>query len=154
MKMRKQKTAMMRARGFSLIGAVFLLVALGGLAAAMVQFSSMQHESSALDIQGAQAYQAARAGIEWGLYQQLQPVPAPAGCFNPNPSSFSLPAGSALAGFSVTVTCVVTSDAIAAGVVVNRKQITAVACNLPAAGLCPNPGRPQHYVQRTIQVDI
>lgn len=59
-------------RGFALVTAIFLLVVLATLGAAMLTFSSAQHVGSALDVQGARAYQAARAGIEWGAYQALR----------------------------------------------------------------------------------
>ena len=59
-------------RGFGIVTAVFLLVVLAGLGAALVNLSTVQHTASALDVQGARAYQAARAGIEWGLYRQLR----------------------------------------------------------------------------------
>ncbi len=59
-------------KGFSLVTAIFLLVVLGGLGAAMTTFFSAQQQSSALDVMGARAHQAARAGIEWGTYQVLQ----------------------------------------------------------------------------------
>lgn len=59
-------------RGFAMVSAVFLLVVLAALGAAMLTFSSSQHASSAMDIQGAQAYQSAQAGIEWGAYQVLR----------------------------------------------------------------------------------
>jgi MSHA biogenesis protein MshP len=55
-------------RGFSLISAIFLLVVLAGLGAAMVSFSTMQNQSLALDVMGSRAYQAANAGIEWAAY--------------------------------------------------------------------------------------
>jgi MSHA biogenesis protein MshP len=34
--------------------------------------STMQHHSSALDEEGAMAYQAAKSGIEWGVYQAIE----------------------------------------------------------------------------------
>jgi MSHA biogenesis protein MshP len=55
-------------RGFSIITAIFLLVVLAGLGAAMLTFSNIQHQSSAMDVLGSRAYQAARAGIEWAAY--------------------------------------------------------------------------------------
>ncbi|MBC7857308.1 MAG: agglutinin biogenesis protein MshP, partial [Burkholderiaceae bacterium] len=61
-----------RAGGASLVTAIFLLVVLAGMAAAMVNLSTSQHAASAMDVRGARAYQAARAGAEWALYQQLQ----------------------------------------------------------------------------------
>lgn len=72
--MKKTITAMRRKaqRGFSLVTAIFLLVVLAGLGAAMLTFSTAQQQSSTLDILGSRAYQASRAGIEWAAYQVVQ----------------------------------------------------------------------------------
>ena len=67
-----------RFAGFVLPSAIFLLVILAALAAFLVNISTTQNMTSAQDIQGARAYHAARAGVEWGLYQVL--VPAAAAC--------------------------------------------------------------------------
>lgn len=61
----------MKQRGFSLIMAIFLIVVLGGIAVFIGRVSTMQQQSSALDEEGAMAYQAARAGIDWGVYQAV-----------------------------------------------------------------------------------
>jgi len=50
---------------------IFLIAVLGGIAVFIGRVSTMQHQSSALDEEGAMAYQAARAGIEWGVYQAV-----------------------------------------------------------------------------------
>ena len=64
--------------GFSLITAIFILVILASLGAAIVTITGVEQTSSALDVQGSRAYQAAHAGIEWASYQllinQLGPV--------------------------------------------------------------------------------
>ena len=88
-------------RGFSIITAIFLLVVLSFLGIAMVSFSTSQHQSSAMDVMGSRAYQAARAGIEWAAYKVVnepQPALAPPGS-NINLGSL----GGTLAPFSVTV---------------------------------------------------
>lgn len=54
--------------GFSLVSAIFLLVVLAGLGAAMVSFSTAQHQSQAMDVLGSRALQAANTGIEWAAY--------------------------------------------------------------------------------------
>lgn len=92
----------MRQAGFSIVTAIFLLVVLAALGAFIVTVSGVQHTTSALDVQGARAYQASRAGIEWGLHQVLRPVAAPA-CFGPTTLTF--PTGSILDGFTTTVQC-------------------------------------------------
>ena len=138
-----------RSAGIGLVTAIFLLVVIAGLAVAMVSISSAQHIASALDVQGARAYQAARAGIEWGLFQNLR-TPGRQ-CLAS--SSFSLPATSTLNGFAVTVTCVgIPAPPSAPGLV--RFVITATACNQPAAGACPNPSNSPDYVERQLVVTI
>lgn len=90
-------------QGFSIVSAIFLLVVLSALGAFIVNISSGQHVSAAADVQGARAYQAARAGVEWGAYQVLEPDGAagPALLACPPPTTFS-----PFAGFSTTVGCV------------------------------------------------
>jgi len=89
-----------RQRGFSIVTAIFLLVVLAGLGAAMVTLSTSQQQTLAQDVQGARAYQAARAGIEWGGYQVIK---VPDAC----PASTTLNfTGTPLAGFTTVVTCV------------------------------------------------
>nr|WP_314607299.1 agglutinin biogenesis protein MshP [uncultured Janthinobacterium sp.] len=132
------------ARGFSIITAIFLLVVLSALGAALVSISTMQHAESALDVQGARAYQAARAGMEWGLYQQRVNGSCSAS------SSFALPANGALAGFSVTVRCTQTAGAVP------RFQVIATACNQPVGGVCATANATNHpdYVQRVVQAEF
>jgi MSHA biogenesis protein MshP len=136
-----------RSAGLGLVTAIFLLVVLSGMAVAMVTLSTTQNTSVALDVQGARAYQAARAGIEYGVYQALRLNSCPG---NAAPRSFALPAGSSLGTFSVTVTC----NAVANGAVV-VSQVTASACNRPnPAGACPNPSNDPDYVQRVLNVQF
>lgn len=61
-----------RERGFGAIAAILVLVILGGLAAAIVSFSSGQQVASAQDIESTRAWLAAHAGNEWGLARALQ----------------------------------------------------------------------------------
>lgn len=91
--------------GFILPSAIFLVVILAALGGYMVTLSRTSHISGALDIQGARAYQAARAGIEWAAWQvvdpqNLQPVPTP--CPAATTVTFT---GTTLAAFTVNVTC-------------------------------------------------
>lgn len=93
-------------RGFSIVTAIFLLVVLAGLGAAMLTFSNIQHQSSAMDVLGSRAYQAARAGVEWAAYQVVN---SPASSTTPAAACvLNYPLGSlggTLAPFSVTVDC-------------------------------------------------
>lgn len=94
-------------RGFAIISAIFLLVVLAGLGAAMMTFATAQHASSAMDVLGARAYQAARAGIEWGAYRAL--------INNSCAASSNVALGADLDDFTVTVQCsATTSGAITA----------------------------------------
>lgn len=140
----------LRPRGFSLVTAIFLLVVLTALGAAIARIASVQHATSALDVQGVRAYQAARAGIEWGLYQQSKGSCAPV-------ASLNLPG--TMSEFTVTVTCATTSGPAAAANL-DRWVITATACNDPIPGsltspqICPNPNGGQHYMQRVLQARL
>jgi MSHA biogenesis protein MshP len=140
-----------RNTGVGLVTAIFLLVVLSGLAVAMVAISSAQHATSALDVQGARAYQAARAGIEWGLFQSMRNESC-----TPKPGiSFALPATSSLNGFVVTVTCTTIVPAGAPAAALVRRVLNATACNMPAAnGACPNASNNPDYVERQIVVTI
>ena len=91
--------------GFALVSAIFILVILAGLGAAMVTFSGAQQTTVVMDIQSARAYQAARAGIEWGAYRALR-VPAFTCAGSPFTLSFS---GANLIGFTTQVRCTATS---------------------------------------------
>jgi MSHA biogenesis protein MshP len=126
-------------RGFSILSAIFLLVVLAFLGVAMVTFSTTQHQSSAMDVMGARAYQAARAGIEWGAYQVLQN----GGACAATTTLAAMPG--TLSGFTVTVTCVSTPHS-EAGVPVNVYQLTSTATQ-GAAGTAG-------YVERQMTVTI
>ena len=60
-------------RGFSIVTAVFLVVVLALLGAFIVNVVGLQESSTQLDVRGARAYQAARAGVEWAAWQTLDP---------------------------------------------------------------------------------
>jgi MSHA biogenesis protein MshP len=108
-----------RQRGFSIVSAIFLLVVLSALGAFMLTFSNVQQMTSAQDVQGSRAYQAARAGIEWGAYQILQNSGS---CT----ASTTVPLGGNLSGFTLIVDCSKTTTT-EAGNTVNIFQLTATA---------------------------
>lgn len=90
-----------RQSGISLVAAIFLLLLMAGLAAFMASIISATQINSAADVAGSRAYQAARAGVEWGMFQ-----------LDPNGSSSGLPSCAAatgnltaIAGHAVTVSC-------------------------------------------------
>jgi MSHA biogenesis protein MshP len=137
--------------GFSMISAIFLLVVLAGLGVAMMTISTVQHHDTALDVQGVRAYQAARAGAEWGVYRYLN---NPTSCSGTN--SFT-PPGESFTAFVVSVTCTPVNP-IAGAATTRSALITSVACNQPVAGACPlgedATARSADYVKRVVEVRL
>lgn len=129
-------------RGFSLVSAIFLLVVIAALGTFAVTLSTTQHQSAALDVMGARAYQAARAGIEWGAYQVLQGGGACAA--NTNMPAGTL--GGTLNGFAVNVACTSTPPYTEATLPVTIYQLTSTATQGTVA--TPN------YVEREMAVTI
>ncbi|RJG25824.1 pilus assembly PilX family protein [Massilia cavernae] len=146
--------AMRRSRGVGLVTAIFLLVVITALCVAMVTIYTSQQVSSTLDVQGARAYQAARAGIEWGLFKRLRQG-APCG----NTTTFAMDAGSSLNGFTVTVTCTEVGgpkNADGDETLLDRWLIRSVACNEPVNGVCLDGEgvNTPAYVQRVLEVQV
>ena len=141
------KRSLKRQAGVGLVTAIFLLVVIAGLAAAMVTIFTAQQAGSALDVQGARAYQAARAGIEWGLFRQKNGAACGVG------NSFALPAASELGTFTVTVTCTAV-DGPGGDPATRVRRLTATACNEPSGGACPAPAANLDYVERVIEVQL
>jgi MSHA biogenesis protein MshP len=135
-------SAMRSQHGFTLATAVFLLVVLGALGAFILTVSTAQHRGAALDIQGARAYQAARAGIEWGLYRSLRDNACASGAV-----TF---AGTTLEGFTANVACTAYS-ADEAGTTVTIHRIVATACNQPP---CPSAAPGEQYVERQLSATV
>lgn len=134
-------------RGFSLVSAIFLLVVIAALGTFAVTLSTTQHQSQALDVMGARAYQAARAGIEWGAYQVL---PASSAAFATScragaTSQVLAPLPNTLSGFSVNVGCSATAHSEAAATV-TIYQLTSTATQ----GTVATPD----YVERQMAVTI
>lgn len=137
-----------RQAGVSLVTAIFLLVVLSALGAAIVSLSAGQQVSSALDLTGTRAYEAARSGVEVGLFQNTQ-----AGQCAPQVSL--VPPAPTMAAFTVTVRCVVNQTANLNDGLPLVTVITATACNQPANNACPNPTPTSpDYVQRVVTVQF
>lgn len=94
-------------RGVSLVAGIFLLLLMSVLAAMLANLMSITNRNMAADIGGSRAFQAARAGAEWAMYQiyhtdenAASPYPTnPPTCINvtaPFP---------AIAGHALVVTC-------------------------------------------------
>lgn len=114
-----QISARARQRGVSVITAVFLLLLMAVLAAAIANIVSTSHVNLAADIGGARAYQAARAGAEWGIFQ-----------LDPNAQTAALPdcvgGAPAVPGHTLTVTCT-SSDYSEAGRSIRIYRIVSLA---------------------------
>lgn len=140
--------------GFSAVTAIVILVILAVLGAAIVTITGTRSTSAALDVLGSRAYQAARAGIEWGAFQIRNPEntnnPVRYDCTVPATTHIAL--AGALTGFTVSVTCSST-DATEFGNTVRIFQLVANACNIPvgaAPGTCPNTVTNFNYVERQV----
>ncbi len=97
-------------RGFALVAAVFIVVVLALLGIMMVTIGGMQRSTVSAAVQGARAYHAARAGVEWGIHQALNTAPGTMCGLDPatiTTGPFS-PAVAGLNGFSVSVVCTYT----------------------------------------------
>lgn len=142
----RKTLAAQRQRGFLVIAAVFLLVVLAGLVAYLTSVSTTSQAASAADFNSARAYQAARAGIEWGAYQVLR-VPAFATACNGAPQTSTLNLGA----FRATVTCTA-SAAITEGASTTTRayRIVSNGCN---TATCPG-AVSATYAERELSLSI
>ena len=137
-----------------MVSALFILVVLAVIGAALANVSSRMQIGSAIDLDNARAQQAARAGLEWAAWQVLRNPAPPAAA----PSCFgttSITPGGTLSGFVVTVSC---SRTPGSGTVSDGStalvfyQVSANACNIASSGACPNVAAapPPAYVERQL----
>ncbi len=150
---RQPRLSFRRARGFVLASAIFLLVILASLGAFLVNISMNLSLSSAQDVQGSRAYQAARAGIEWGLYQVLDPtnatVVAPGDPQWPNMPGCAAN-GLSIEGFAVNVTCQF-NDYSEAGLNRRIRVFSLVATAFPLGSvIVGTPGFSERQIQTTV----
>jgi MSHA biogenesis protein MshP len=113
-----------RQTGFALVAAMFVIIIIAMVVLTMMRLAGNQHGSNSLAIQQARAYQAARAGLEWGITQVTPTAGAPSCAGN---AAVNL-AGSNLSEFTVLVTCSV-SNYTDNGAPVNIYRLTATAQN-------------------------
>jgi MSHA biogenesis protein MshP len=129
-------------RGFLLPAAIFILVILAALGGYALNITSIQQATSTQDVQGARAYQAARAGVEWAAYQVLSPgTTALTNC----PAS---PSTIAVDNFSVVVSCTRSADYFEQGTdhTIAIYEVTATA----SFGTAGTTG----YIERQVQVTL
>jgi MSHA biogenesis protein MshP len=130
-------------RGMSLATAVLLLIMLSGVAAYIVSLSGSQQANAGMDAAGQRAYQAARSGTEYGVWNAIVNSACPA--------SQTLAAGSmagTLAPYTVTVTCAVTNHTEATTAIASY-TLTGTACNRAA---CPAAAPGANYVERQVSM--
>jgi MSHA biogenesis protein MshP len=94
-------------RGFALVPALFLIVAVAALAAVAIRVGGGEQQTATMALQQARALAAANSGVEWGAYQALHGGCAPSTTLNLTEA--------ALAGFNVVVTCSATTYPNGAG---------------------------------------
>ncbi|MBC7703866.1 MAG: hypothetical protein H7274_08005 [Rhodoferax sp.] len=125
------RTATRSQRGFAVVAALFLIVALAALGGFMVTISNTAQLTSAQDIQGSRAYWASRAGLEWVVAAVNATAPvAPA--TTPAPTCPTTAAPAQLDGFSLVVTCTAQTYS-EAGANIRIFQMTSVASPVGAA---------------------
>lgn len=130
-----------RQRGFALMAALFILVTLTAIGTYLLTISTGQMAAGAQDEQGGRAYEAARAGIEWGAYQVLVVSDAcPAGLQVRN-----LPNN-----FRAEVTCTSRLETEGSRQITGY-TITSTGCNGAGCGAA-NP--PATYVERRLQLTL
>ena len=137
-----------RQRGFAMGVVIALLAVLAILGTSLVVISTTQQVASALDVQGVRAYQAARGGLEWGLYHVLRT--GFGGCGGINGKSVVF--GGNLTGFRAAVTC--SSSTHEEGTAtVTMYSIISTACN---DGACPTAAAPppSGYVERQLRITV
>lgn len=145
-----------REGGFLIIAAVFLVVVLAALVGYLMTVSTTSQAASAADLNSARAYQAARAGVEWGTFQILQnPGGAFAAACGPGTTTSNRNFPSTLTAYTATVTCTGVSLTEGSSTVLFY-SIVSNACNQPTGGgACPNAAAlTSTYVEREVSLGL
>ncbi|UEG62631.1 pilus assembly protein MshP [Stutzerimonas chloritidismutans] len=119
-----------RQGGFGLVAAMFVIIVIAGAIAAMARMSETQSATSSMAIQQARAYQAARAGIEWGIHRAM--------------ADLSCEDQFTLEGFEVEVKC----DPPAAAVSLPEEDRSLHFISLQASAQYASPGSPDHVYRQ------
>jgi MSHA biogenesis protein MshP len=124
-------------QGFTLISAIFILVVLALLGSYMVRLSATQRVTTLYALQGARAYQAARAGVEWSIAR----IAIDGNCGTVNGAALTF---SGLSGFSVALACNLQSYTEVNNVDIYTVTSTSIYANYGDAD----------YVYRQLQVSL
>src|SRR5688572_11651059 len=132
-------------RGFALILAIFLIVTLAAIGIYLVTISTGQAQAVAQDVLATRAYQAARAGLERGLYQRL----ISSSCAVPPLITFT---NTGLNGFYAEVSWTpVGREVEGSGPPIGIYLIVSKGCN---ANPCTPANPAPNYVERELQVTV
>jgi MSHA biogenesis protein MshP len=134
-----------RQGGFSLPVAIFVIVVLAMLGVMMVTIGTIERATATAAAQGARAYFAARAGVEWAIFQTVASTGPDANCPLAG-GNFTLAAGG-LDGFNVAVNCVQTLHQ-EHGAAAPEKVV--VITSIATFGTYGSPD----YVSRTLQATV
>jgi len=119
-----------RQGGFGLVAAMFVIIVIAGAIAAMARMSETQSATSSMAIQQARAYQAARAGIEWGIHRAM--------------ADLSCEDQFTLGGFEVEVKCDIPPDAVS----LPEEDRSLRFISLQASAQYVSPGNPDHVYRQ------
>ena len=119
-----------RQGGFGLVAAMFVIIVIAGAIAAMARMSETQSATSSMAIQQARAYQAARAGIEWGIHRAM--------------ADLSCEDQFTLGGFEVEVKCDIPPDAVS----LPEEYRSLRFISLQAIAQYASPGNPDHVYRQ------
>jgi MSHA biogenesis protein MshP len=149
--------------GFALMMAIFIIVTLAAIGVYLLTISTGQLEAATQDEQGARAYQAAHAGVDWGAFQLLCNPSNPncnrpasaffSACTGAGSSSKTLTLAQGLSGFCAQVDCSKVGSESEGGVTIDVYRITATGFNLPTAGCGAGTVGPT-YVERQLQLTL
>ena len=130
---------------------------LGAFIAFITSMTANSQTSGALAVQGARAYEAARAGVEWATYQVLDPRTAIHGVITTPPPCLASPSNPVLPGnlgqFSLTVTCTRYPLNTAVPNYYEETALRVVVYDVTSTATQGIPGTAD-YVERQIQVRI
>lgn len=125
--------------GFALAGALALLVICAVLGVFFLKMFNLGQEDAARDAMAERAYQAAKAGVDFGLHQTLVN----------NTCAVAAPSFPGLSDLTVSLSCTRFSTT-EAGVAVTVDTWTSLACS---AASCPG-ARTASYVERQLRVSV
>lgn len=135
------KSLVYRPKGFMLPVAIFLLVVLATLVGYAMRLSLLANMGTIQDVQGAQAYLAARAGVEWAAYQVILPGSTTMQACPASPSTLTIN------GFSVVITCTRTNT-------VDKGSTQNIGIYSISSTASTGVATSQNYVERQIKVTL